>query len=497
MSEQTPNGKTTSETPRQQADGASDPAAETVDGPDSVATAREEPRTGDETSNEEAQQPAFVARVEEALEEADSGEVRALVDDLHEADLADLIEVLAPEDRSALVATLGSDLNFDVLPELDEAVRDQVIDEMPNAQIAEAVQQLDSDDAVYLLEDLDAAEQSDILAQVPASDRAQILKSLEYPEDSAGRLMQTEFIAVPPFWSVGQTIDYMRETDDLPEDFSAVFVVDPTFHILGSVALDRLLRAKRPVLIESLMSSEPRQLTVDDDQEDVARQFERYDLRTAPVVDANDRLVGVVTHDDVIEVIQEEADEDIKRLGGVGEESLADSVIRVTQNRFLWLLINLGTAIVASIIIGLFDATIQEMVALAVLMPIVASMGGNAATQTMTVAVRSLSTRDLSLVNARRIITREALVGLFNGMIFAIIVGLVAIVWFGNGSLAVVIAVAMIVNMLSAGLAGILIPIALQRAGADPAIASSVFVTTVTDVVGFFAFLGLAAVWLI
>ncbi|MEL7544766.1 MAG: magnesium transporter [Pseudomonadota bacterium] len=447
--------------------------------------------------NEEAQRPEFVAEVTEALEQNNDTRVRALVDDLHEADMADLIEVLDSDTRSDLVRSLGSDLNFDALPELDEAVRDQVIEAMPNAQIAEAVRELDSDEAVYILEDLDSEEQSEILAQIPAGDRAQIERALEYPEDSAGRLMQTEFIAVPPFWSVGHTIDYMRETVDLPDTFSQVFVVDPTFHLLGTVSLDRLLRSKRPTTIDSLMEDDNRTVSTELDQEEVARQFERYDLMSAPVLDEDDRLVGVVTHDDVIEVIQEEADEDIKRMGGVGDESLADTVIRVTQRRFLWLLINLGTAVVASFIIGLFDATIQQMVALAVLMPIVASMGGNAATQTMTVAVRALSTRDLSLVNARRIVTREVIVGLLNGLVFAIIVGLVAIVWFGSGALAVVIAVAMVINMVSAGLAGILIPIALDRAGADPAIASSVFVTTVTDVVGFFAFLGLAAVWLI
>lgn len=442
-------------------------------------------------------QPQFVHDVERVLEAGDEDALRALVNDLHEADVADLLEVLPPESRSTFVVMLGQDFSVGTLPELDEAVRDQIIDEMPNAQVAEAVRELDSDDAVYILEDLDDAEKSDILAQIPAGERAQIERSLEYPDDSAGRLMQTEFIAVPPFWSVGQTIDFMRDTADLPEVFSEVFVVDPTFHLLGTVSLNRLLRAKRPIVMDTLMEDRERSVRVDLDQEEVARQFERYDLMSAPVLDDNDRLVGIVTHDDIMEVIQEEADEDIKRLGGVGDESLADSVMRITQRRFLWLLINLCTAICASVIIGLFDTTIEQMVALAVLMPIVASMGGNAATQTMTVAVRSLSTKDLSLVNARRIITRETIVGLVNGLLFAIIVATVAIIWFGSWSLAMVIGLAMIVNMVAAGLAGILIPIALDRAGADPAIASSVFVTTVTDVVGFFAFLGLAAVWLI
>ncbi len=442
-------------------------------------------------------QPQFIRDVESALEADDAAALRVLVNDLHEADVADVLEVLPPDIRSTFVVMLGADFSVSTLCELDEAVRDQIIQEMPNAQVAEAVRELDSDDAVYILEDLDDVEKSDILAKIPAGERAQIERSLDYPEDSAGRLMQTEFIAVPPFWSVGQTIDFMRETDDLPDVFSEVFIVDPTFHLLGTVSLNRLLRAKRPIVVDTLMEDRERSVSVDLDQEEVARQFERYNLMSAPVLDENDRLVGIVTHDDIIEVIQEEADEDIKRLGGVGDESLADSVMRITQRRFLWLLINLGTAVIASIIIGLFDATIEQMVALAVLMPIVASMGGNAATQTMTVAVRSLSTKDLSLVNARRIITRETIVGLVNGLVFALIVATVTIVWFGSWPLAFVIAASMVINMLAAGLAGILIPIALDRVGADPAIASSVFVTTVTDVVGFFAFLGLAAIWLL
>lgn len=446
---------------------------------------------------EDGLQPQFVHDVESALEAGDAHGLWALVGDLHDADVADLLELLEPENRPLLVERLGKDFNAGVLPELDEAVRDQIIEAMPNAQIAEAVRELESDDAVYLLEDLDEAEQSDILSQVPATERAQIERSLEYPEDSAGRLMQTDFIAVPPYWSVGRTIDFMRDTEDLPDVFSEVFVVDPTFHLLGTVSLNRLLRAKRPVVMDTLMEDRERSVMADLDQEEVARQFERYDLMSAPVLDENERLVGIVTHDDVMEVIQEEADEDIKRMGGVGDESLADSVMRVTQRRFLWLLINLATAIIASIIIGMFDATIQQMVALAVLMPIVASMGGNAATQTMTVAVRALSTKDLGLVNARRIITRETIVGLVNGILFAVIVGLVSVFWFGSTPLALVIAAAMIINMLAAGLAGILIPIALDRMDVDPAIASSVFVTTVTDVVGFFSFLGLAAVWLL
>lgn len=448
--------------------------------------------------DDSALQPEFLKSIENALDAGDAKRIRALVADLHAADLADLMELLSSEARSRLLAELGSDLNFEALSELDETVRDQVIEELPNEQLAEAVRELDTDDAVYLLEDLEAAEQSDILSKLPPSERSQLQRSLDYPEDSAGRLMQSEFIAVPPFWSVGQTIDYMRETEDLPNTFGQLFVVDPTFHLLGAVRLDRLLRTKRPVLIQDVMETEVRAIAAELDQEEVARQFERYDLYEAPVVDENDRLVGIVTVDDVVEVIQEEAEEDIKRLGGVvGDESLSDSVWRISQRRFAWLLVNLAAACISASVIALFDATIAQMVALAVLMPMVASMGGNAGTQTMTVAVRALATKELGPLNAQRIITREAIVGLVNGIVFAFLLAGVAIVWFESAKLGLVIATAMLVNMLVAGLFGVLIPITLDRFNIDPAIASSVFLTTMTDVVGFFAFLGLATLWLL
>ena len=439
----------------------------------------------------------LVAGIQEALEANDLENLKDQLRDHKPADLADLVTLLRPEERTRLVTALGDEFDFDTLAEVDETVRDQLVEDLPNEQVANAVREMDSDDAVYLLENLDEAEQADILSYVPESDRAHIQRSLDYPEDSAGRLMQSDFIAVPPFWNVGHTIDYMRETEDLPTTFSEVYVVDATFHLLGAVRLDRILRTKRPVSISDIMDSEISYVAAEVDQEEVARQFERYDLYSAPVVDEHERLVGVITVDDVVEVIQEEAEEDIKRLGGVGDESLSDSVLRVTQRRFVWLLVNLATAVFASLIIGLFDATINQMVALAILMPIVASMGGNAATQTMTVAVRALATRELGLVNAGRIITREAIVGFLNGVLFALIMAVVAFLWFGSGLLGAVIALAMLINMLVAGVAGIIIPISLDRYGVDPAVASSVFVTTVTDAVGFFAFLGLAALWLV
>jgi len=439
----------------------------------------------------------FLREVETALDEANSLRIRELTLGLHEADLADLIQLLKPEQRVALITTLGPEFNAAALSELDEAVRDQVLEAMPNEQVAEALQQLDSDEAVYLLEDLDKQEQSDILAKLPLFERAALERSLEYKEDSAGRIMQTDLIAVPPFWSVGQTLDFMQEADDLPERFYEIFVVDPSYHLLGSVALDRLLRSKRLVSIEDLTITDIHPIQVESDQEEVARQFERYNLTSAPVVDADQRLVGVITADDVVEVIQEEASEDILKMGGVGGESVADTVWETTRHRFAWLLVNLATAILASAVISLFDATIEQMVALAVLMPIVASMGGNAGTQTMTVAVRAIATQDLGRANAFRVIGRETAVGLLNGVLFAAIMGTIVYFWFGNSPLGLVIAAAMIVNLIVAALAGILIPLGLEGLGLDPAIASGVFVTTVTDVVGFFAFLGLAAILLV
>jgi magnesium transporter len=439
----------------------------------------------------------FLNAVETALGDGDAATVRDLTVKLHEADLADLIQLLRPEERGQLIATLGHEFKPEVLPELDEPVRDQVLEAMPAEQVAEALQQLDSDEAVYLLEDLDKEEQSDILAKLPSFERAALERSLEYPEDSAGRIMQTDLIAVPPFWSVGQTIDYMREAEDLPERFYEIFVVNPAFHLLGSVALDRLLRSKRPTPIESITDSDLHPISAQADQEEAARLFERYNLTSAPVIDGDQRLVGVITADDVVDVVQEEASEDILRMGGVAGESVADTVWKTTRLRFTWLLANLATAILASSVISLFEATIEQMVALAVLMPIVASMGGNAGTQTMTVAVRALATQDLGRANAMRVIVRESAVGILNGLLFALIMAAIAFFWFGSGQLGLVIGLAMIVNLFAAALAGILIPLGLEELGLDPAIASGVFVTTVTDVVGFFAFLGLAALWLV
>src|SRR4029079_16025642 len=437
----------------------------------------------------------FVKSVARRIETGDASGLRDLVGDLHEADMGALIEALEPEQRPRLVSLLGIDFDFTALTEVDDAVRDEILDELPPQAVAKGVSELESDDAVAILEDLPKEEQAEILEQLPQPDRATLARSLDYPEESAGRRMQTEFIAVPPSWNVGQAIDYMRETQELPERFFELYVTDEGRHFVGAVPLDRLLRSKRPVPISELMEHERHRIRADEDQEEVARMFQRYDLVAAPVVDADDRLVGIITFDDVADVIEQEAEEDIKALGGVRDEELSDSVWKIARGRFNWLLINLATAFLASSVLGLFEGQLEKMVALAVLAPIVASQGGNATTQTMTVAVRALATRELSDVNAWRVIWRELAVGVVNGLAFAVITGVAAWAWFNVPGLGVVIGLAMICNMIAAALGGIMIPLALNRLRVDPAVASSPFVTTVTDVVGFFAFLTIATLW--
>jgi magnesium transporter len=440
--------------------------------------------------------PEFLARVSDAIARKDAAALRALTADLHEADIGDLLEALDADLRPQLIALMGADFDFTALTEVDDRVREDILDELPSAAVAEGMREIDSNDAVYILEDLSKQDRAEILRQLPQPERVALERSLLYPVDSAGRHMQTEFVAVPPFWTVGQAIDYMRETPDLPDRFYELYVVDPAYRLQGAVALDRLLRTKRPVVISELMDPDRRRVRATDDQEEVARIFERYDLIAAPVVDNADRLVGVITVDDVVDVIEEEAEEDIKALGGVRrEEELSDNVWTIARGRFNWLLINLGTAFLASSVLGLFEGELQKMVALAVLAPIVASQGGNAATQTMTVAVRALATRELSDANAWRVIWRELLVGLLNGVAFAVITGVAAYVWFKVPDLGIVIGLAMICNLIAAALGGIVIPLLLSRLRADPAVSSGVFVTTVTDVVGFFAFLGIATLW--
>lgn len=438
----------------------------------------------------------FVARVAAAVEAADADRLRELVGDLHEADAGDLIEALDAEQRARLIELMGAAFDFTALTQVDDAIREEIIEELPPATVAAGVRDLDSDDAVYLLEDLPREEQNVILRQLPTAERVALERSLYYPEESAGRRMQTEFIAVPPFWTVGQAIDHMRETPDLPDRFYELYVVDPAHRLIGTVALDRLLRTKRPVPISELVDDEHRRVRATDDQEEVARYFERYDLIAAPVVDEGDRLVGVITVDDVVDVIEEEADEDLKALGGVkAAEELSDSVWYTTRSRFPWLFVNMLTACLSAFVISRFEHSLEKMVALAVLMPVVASMGGNAGTQTMTVAVRALATRELGRGNAGRVLRRELMVGALNGFGFALILGVVAAIAFNLPDLGIVIGLAMVTVLICAALGGILIPLVLERLGVDPAVSSGPFVTTITDVVGFLSFLGIATLW--
>jgi magnesium transporter len=438
----------------------------------------------------------YLENVKQAIERNDAAALRTLAGDLHESDTGDLIEALDHELRPRFVELLGREFDFTALAEVDEAVREEILDELPPQTVAEGVRELDSNDAAYILEDLPKEEQAEILEQLPGPERVALRRILDYPEGSAGRRMQAEFIAVPPTWTVGHAIDYMRETEELPDRFYELYVIDQSSKLLGAVSLDLLLRNKRPVPISDLMDPERRRVRATEDQEEVARMFERYDLVAAPVVDDADKLVGVLTFDDIVDVIEEEAEEDIKALGGVGRsEELSDSVWTIVKGRFPWLLANLITALASVWVISQFEGSIAKMVALAVLMPVVASMGGNAGTQSMTVAVRAIATRDLSDANAPRVIRRELLVGLLNGLGFAVIMGAIAAAWFQITDLGLVIGLAMICVLAAAAFGGIVVPLVLARLGVDPAIASGPFVTTFTDVIGFFAFLGIATLW--
>lgn len=441
--------------------------------------------------------PGFVHAVIDALDVGDEEALTELVTPLHAADMADLLGLLRGRQRHQLLDILGARLNPEVLPNLDESLRDKVVAALPTQVLAAAIAALETDDSVYLLENLSEERKAEILDLLSNVDRAPVEKGLSYPEDTAGRLMRSELVAVPPFWTVGQTIDYMRTVEGLPDQFYEIFIVDPTFHPIGTVPLSRVACSRRPVLMGDLMDEEQTLIPVLLDQEEVAFLFDRYSLVSAAVVDENERLVGVVTVDDVVNVISEEAEEDILKLGGVQDAELSDTVLTATRRRFPWLLVNLFTAIIASLVIAQFEATLEQIVALAILMPIVASMGGNAGTQTLTVAVRAIATKELNPANAFRVVIREVFVGGNNGVLFALLMGVTGWVWFGDPALGAVLAIAMVINMLVAGLAGILAPLALDKLNFDPAMASGVVVTTVTDVVGFFAFLGLAALILL
>ena len=429
-----------------------------------------------------------------------AGDAAALIealDPLHPADIADLLEQLDDEDRRELVQLYGQEFDGDILSELDESVREEVIDALAPEVLVEAVRELETDEVVDLLEDLDEPYQEAILGALEADDRVVVEHSLTYPEYSAGRLMQREIVVAPEHWDVGRAIDHLRTQEELPEQFYHVILVDPKMRPTGYVTLGRLLSSPRAEKLTAIVEDSFRTIPVLQDEADVAYAFNQYHLISAPVVDEDDRLVGVITIDDAMAILDEEHEEDIMRLAGVGEGSLSDRVVETTRQRLPWLAVNLVTAILASLVIAQFEETIAQFVALAVLMPIVASMGGNAGTQTLTVAVRAIATKDLTSANVWRVIRRETLVGLVNGLVFAVVMGLVGVMWFGTPMLGVVIAIAMVINLVVAGLAGVLVPVALEKLDIDPALASGAFVTTVTDVVGFFAFLGLAAAMLL
>jgi magnesium transporter len=392
---------------------------------------------------------------------------------------------------------LGDDLDAEMLSYLDEATREEIVDVMGVAALARQLPDLPTDDAINIVEELEQDEIDDVLAALPAEDRVLVEEGLSFPEDSAGRMMEREIVTVPTFWTVGQTIDFLRASDLDIEEFYLIFVVDVARNMVGEVRLSKLLRAQRPRRISEIMETDFRKIPVTMDQEEVSILFRRYGMVCAGVVDDYGRLVGMITIDDIIDVIDEEAEEDLMALAGVGEANVRSSLWDTLQGRSSWLLINLFTAIIASAVIGLFDATIEQLVALAILMPIVASMGGNAGTQTVTVAVRAIALRQLDRDAAMAFVRRELLVAALNGVVFAMLSATMAFLWFNNADIAAVMAVAMFANMMIAGLSGTLVPLGLVRLGVDPAVASSVFITTITDVVGFFVFLGLAALYLI
>ncbi|WP_386625677.1 magnesium transporter [Sulfitobacter geojensis] len=439
--------------------------------------------------------PKTVASVLYAVEIDDRGRLIELMEPMHPADIADLLEQINVFDRVRLIRLYDMEFDGEILSELDDSIREDVISILSPQVLSQAVRELDSDDVVDLVEDLEDAQQEAILEVLETADREAVEKALSWPDYSAGRLMQREVVMAPQHWTVGQAIDNLRATpeQELPDQFYHIVMVDPRLHPVGQVTLGKLMRSKRTTALRDLLEETFQIIPAMQDEGDVAYAFNQYHLISAPVVDDEGRLIGMITIDDAMAVLDEEHEEDILRLAGVGESSLSDRVIETTKQRLPWLAVNLVTAIAASMVISQFEVAIAQIVALAVLMPIVASMGGNAGTQSLTVAVRAIATKDLTGSNVWRVIRRECLVGLINGAIFAVTMGIVGVIWFGSPALGLVIAAAMVINMVVAGLAGTGIPILLERVGVDPALASGAFVTTVTDVVGFFAFLGLAA----
>lgn len=441
--------------------------------------------------------PENVKKIEEALDDGRLEDIRSLLGSLHVADIADLIESLSDDQRRMLMGAIDHEAIPEVLSYLDETVRESLLDALEPEQVANVITKLDSDDAVDLIETLEPEDQREVLEAVPAEERAQLEDALQYPEDTAGRLMQREFVTVPVGWTVGNAIDFSRSAVDLPSDFYNIYIVDTEGKPQGSIPLSRVLRSGRETPLVSLMDRDLRLVPAVMDQEEVAFLFRKYGLIAAPVVDNGGRLVGVITFDDAVRVIEEEAEDDLLKLGGVSEDDLYSAAVDTTKARMPWLVVNLGTAFLASSVIGIFEGAIEKIVALAVLMPIVASMGGNAGTQTLTVAVRALATKELSSANARRVLGKEILVGLANGLAFASLTGIVAWIWFQDRGVGIVLALAMVANLLMAAFMGITIPLLLERLKIDPAVASGVFLTAITDVVGFGVFLGLAALFLL
>jgi magnesium transporter len=459
-----------------------------------AAPPRDSAPDSDAIDDEDRLRPEFVDKVLDAVDAGDDETARKLVERLHPADIADLIEAAARDEREGLVKALAGIVDADVLAEMNDFVREGLLDEMEPQQVADIAGQLDTDDAVALIEDLDRDEQQAVLQRMEPDDRAAVEEALSYPEESAGRLMQRELCAVPEHWKVGQVIDYLRSTEDLPTDFWEVFVVSPAHHPVGTCKLSTILRMPRSTPVTDVMSREQTLIPVDMDQEDVALRFQKYALVSAAVVDDEDRLVGMITVDDVVHIIQEEAGEDVLLLAGVGDEGDINEPVRLTvRRRLFWLVINLGTAIIAASVVSLFQVEIGKYAVLAVLMPIVAGMGGNAGTQTLAVAVRALATNQLTESNTMRAFGRELTIALANGIALGALVGIGVTLIFHNPLLGAVMGTAMVINNLAAGLGGILVPVTLDRLEIDPAVSSAVFVTTITDVTGFFSFLGLAA----
>jgi magnesium transporter len=441
--------------------------------------------------------PRRVDAIREAVEAKDTEALNELIEPLHPADIADLLEQISDGERRELLRLWSREIDGEILSELDESIREEVIAALPPEVLTEAVRELESDDVVDLIEDLEEPQQEIILGALEDADRYAVEQAMAYPEYSAGRLMQRETVTAPDHWTVGETIDYLRSAEWLPDQFYHVILVDPRMKPTGNVTLGRVLSARRDVKLKDIAEEVFRTILATEEESEVAYLFNQYHLISMPVVDEADRLVGVITIDDAMNVLDEEHEEDILRLAGVGEGSITDNWIEVAKQRFPWLFVNLMTAILASLVISLFEGTIGKIVALAVLMPIVASQGGNAATQGLAVAVRALATKSLTRSNAWRVVWREIAQGVANGVFFAVIMGIIAYFWFGHPMIGVVIGMAMIINLFAAALAGLLIPLGLEKMGFDPALASGAFVTTVTDVVGFFSFLWLAGLILL